>query len=62
MKKKAIVLIIFVLLSAMFISGCTEQSTIKNSDQAGEAVSNISSEVTDVSSTLQDIDNTLGGK
>ena len=61
MKKRAILLVMFVLLSAVFISGCAE-SSIKNTEQASEAVSNISTDVTDVSSTLEDIDAMLTGK
>jgi outer membrane lipoprotein-sorting protein len=53
-------LIFVVLLSALFISGCTE-SSIKNSEQASEAVSNISTDIGDVSGALEDIDDILGG-
>lgn len=64
MKAITIVVIFIVLASAMFISGCTAQSTIKNPQQAGEAVNNMSNEVSSVSNTLTDIDNVLnnGGK
>jgi outer membrane murein-binding lipoprotein Lpp len=61
MNKKAIVLIFVVLLSALFVSGCAE-TTIKNTEQASEAVNNISSDVTGVTGALEDIDEILGGE
>src|SRR3989344_6869041 len=61
MNKKTIFLIAIVIVSAMFISGCTQQTTIKNSEEVGTTVTNISQDVGDVTSTLQDIDSSLGG-
>ena len=60
MNKKAFVLIAVVLISAVFISGCT-QTSIKSVEEAGDAVTNVSTNIEDVSATLQDIDSTLGG-
>lgn len=62
MDKKAMVLIILVLTSMVFISGCASQSSIKSVDEASEAVTNVSTDVEDVSSTLEDIDRGLGGE
>ena len=64
MKKKAILLIIFVLLSVIFIGGCAQQNggNIKTSEEAGQVVINVSTDVQSVANTLADIDNTLGGK
>ncbi|MFA4819825.1 MAG: hypothetical protein WC613_02590 [Candidatus Aenigmatarchaeota archaeon] len=62
MNKKAIVLIMVVLASMIFISGCTQsQSNIKNSEEVSRAVTNVSTDVQDVTSTLSDIDKVLGG-
>lgn len=60
MNKKAMVLIILVLTSMVFISGCA-QSSIKNVEEASEAVTNVSTDIDDVSSTLEDIDRGLSG-
>ena len=60
MNKKALVLIIVVLTSMVFISGCA-QSSIKSVEEASEAVTNVSTDIEDVASTLQDIDRGLGG-
>ena len=60
MNKKAFVLIAVVLTSMLFISGCT-QTSIKSVEEAGDAVTNVSTDIEDVSATLQDIDSTLGG-
>lgn len=63
MNKKAVLLIAIVLMSAIFISGCTsQQSSIRSSAEAGRAVSNVSTDVQNVASTLSDIDSSLGGK
>ena len=63
MNKKAILLIIVVLTSMLFISGCTQQSSgnIKTSEEASQVVTNVSTDVQNVANTLADIDNTLGG-
>ncbi len=61
MNKKAFLLVAFVLLSAMFISGCTESTSIRNTEQVSDAVSNISDNVNDVTTTLNEIDTKLGG-
>lgn len=61
MNKKAIFLIALVIGCAIFISGCTAQTTIKSPEQATKAVTNISHDVGDITGTLQDIDKTLGG-
>ena len=62
MNKKTIVLIMVVLVSMIFISGCTQsQSGIKSSEEVGRAVTNVSTDVQNVSSTLNDIDKGLGG-
>jgi len=62
MNKKTILLIMIVLASTIFISGCTQsQSSIKNSEEVSSAVTNVSTDIQDVTSTLNDIDNVLGG-
>ena len=62
--KKNICLIVIALLlfSMVFVSGCVEQqrTSIKNEQQVGEAVTNISQNIEDVSSILTDIDKKLG--
>ncbi|KHO48273.1 MAG: hypothetical protein QT00_C0001G0287 [archaeon GW2011_AR5] len=60
MNKKTLILIAIVLASTIFISGCA-QSSIKNVEEASEAVTNVSTDIDDVAGTLQDIDSQLGG-
>ncbi len=62
MRAISIIMIFFVLISMVFISGCTTQSQgeIKNTEQVSKAVTNISQNVEDVSSILNDIDKKLG--
>lgn len=53
------------LVSVIFISGCVSQEAatagqIKSEQQVGEAVTDISNNVDDVSSILTDIDKKLG--
>lgn len=63
MNKKTILIIAIVLTSMLFVSGCTQQqSAIKTSEEVSQVVTNVSSDVQGVSNTLADIDNTLGGK
>ncbi len=57
-----VVLAFSLLLAIVFISGCVEQkpTTIKSEREVGEAVTNISGDVEDMSQILQDIDTKLG--
>jgi len=65
MNKKNIIAITMVLLAlTVFVSGCIGQSTtssseIKSQEEASKVVSNISQDVKDVSTVLNDIDQTL---
>lgn len=61
MKMKAILIIAVVLTSMIFVSGCTQQTSIKSVEEASEAVTNVSTDIEDVASTLNDIDRGLGG-
>ncbi len=59
----AILLISLALFSVALTAGCVQQSgqtTIKSEQQVGEAVTNISENVQDVSTILNDIDSKLG--
>ncbi|MBI2578986.1 MAG: hypothetical protein HYW26_04720 [Candidatus Aenigmarchaeota archaeon] len=62
--RKLISLIVMLLLvvSVIFASGCVSQpkTTIKSEREVGEAVTNISGDVEDVSQILNDIDRKLG--
>lgn len=65
MKKYSAILIAILLVSVIFVSGCVSQdaaptNTIKSEQQVGEAVTDISNDVDDVSSILTDIDKKLG--
>ena len=57
-----LIVIALLLFSMVFVSGCVEQqrTSIKNEQQVGEAVTNISQNIEDVSSILTDIDKKLG--
>lgn len=54
------VMIFLALFSVALTAGCVQQSAIKSEQQVGEAVTNISQNVEDVSSILTDIDKKLG--
>ena len=64
MKKKAMVLIMIVLLSAIFISGCTGTSSssgdVKSDADVQKTVGDVSNAIDTVQSTLNDIDSELG--
>ncbi len=60
MKKLAVLLIALVMCSFVFISGCTESSTIKSQEEVSEAVTNISQDVGELTEALEDIDESLG--
>ncbi|HLD38925.1 MAG TPA: hypothetical protein VJB05_01270 [archaeon] len=63
MNKKTILLLAIVISSMLFISGCTQsQSSLKSSEEVGRVVTNVSTDIQSVTSTLSDIDNVLGGK
>ncbi len=55
-------MVALLLFSMVLVSGCVEQqkSSIKSEQQVGEAVTNISQNIEDVSSILTDIDKKLG--
>jgi hypothetical protein len=56
-------LVFGLLLTTAAVSGCTTPtngSTIKSPEQASGAITNISNNVNDVASTLNDIDKALG--
>ncbi|MBS3053628.1 MAG: hypothetical protein J4469_03935 [Candidatus Aenigmarchaeota archaeon] len=61
-KNICLIVIALLLFSMVFVSGCVEQqrTSIKNEQQVGEAVTNISQNIEDVSSILTDIDKKLG--
>ncbi|MBI4162088.1 MAG: hypothetical protein HY513_00265 [Candidatus Aenigmarchaeota archaeon] len=59
--KKTMAIIMILLVGLIFFAGCTgSASTIKSPEQASEAVSDVSTDVEDVTSALQDIDQKLG--
>lgn len=60
-KLKAAVMLAVVLTSMVFISGCAEQTSIKSVEEASQVITNVSTDIEDVSSTLDDIDRGLGG-
>lgn len=55
-----LLLVIGLLFTTAAVSGCTTPSTITNPDQASGAITNISSDVDNVASALEDISNKLG--
>ena len=60
--KKAIVIILILLAAAVFISGCVgqSQSTIKSEAEAGQAITNVSTDVDKLVETFNDIDSKIG--
>ncbi len=55
-----LLLVIGLLFTTVAVSGCTTPSTITNPEQAAGAITNISQDVDDVASTLEDISGKLG--
>jgi hypothetical protein len=55
-----LLLVIGLLFTTVAISGCTTPNTITNPDQAAGAITNISGDVENVASALNDISNKLG--
>jgi hypothetical protein len=64
MKIKEIVVLIligFLLFTTVLISGCAQSgSSIKSTEEVGRTVENMSVKIGDLTSTLEDIDKTLG--
>ena len=56
----ALILIGFILFTTIFISGCVQQDAIRSQEGVGQAVTNMSSNIEDLTSTLDDIDKGLG--
>ena len=54
--------IMILLVGLTFFAGCVGQSssTIKNPEQASEAVSDVSTDIEDVASALEEIDQKIG--
>ena len=60
MNKIIFLLLVFgLLVTTVAVSGCTTPSTITNPDQAAGAITNISGDVENVASTLEDISSRL---
>jgi len=66
-KKKALMIVLILLLATVFVSGCVGQgpsastsTSIKSDAEAAQHITNISSDVDDIASTLNDIDNKIG--
>ncbi len=63
MNKKAMILVMLVLASMVFISGCTSQSQlgdVKSQEDVQKTVTEVSTRIENVESTLKDIDSKLG--
>lgn len=60
--KKKLAVVLLLLMSLAFFTGCAGQSasTIKNPEQASDAVSDVSTDIEGVASALEDIDTKLG--
>lgn len=60
MEKKAIVLIVLLICGMVFISGCTAATSIKSQEDVSDAVTEIGSDVNDLTEQLEEIDQGLG--
>ncbi len=58
--KKIIAVLLLLLVCTVFISGCIEEQKIKSSEEADNAMINISSGVERVGEVLEDIDQKIG--
>ena len=63
MNKILVVLAILVVMSAIFVSGCTSQtgSTLGSEEEAGEALDEVSNDISGVLDDLSDMDDELSG-
>lgn len=61
MNKIFAVLVVFVLISVLFVSGCVQTGTITNEEDVGKAVEDVSNELEEVMSDLEEIDTGLSG-
>jgi outer membrane lipoprotein-sorting protein len=55
-----LILIGFILFTTISISGCVQQGAIKSQEDVGQAVTNMSTNIEDLSTTLNDIDKSIG--
>lgn len=60
MKIVALILIVFLLFSAVMISGCISTGEIQSQDDVSSAVNDISTNVEDIETILNDIDEDIG--
>ncbi len=61
MDKKKIAILMILLVGLTFFAGCTgSASTIKSADEASEAVSDTATDIEDVTSALEEIDQKIG--
>ncbi|MBI2579686.1 MAG: hypothetical protein HYW27_02175 [Candidatus Aenigmarchaeota archaeon] len=63
MNKKAAFLVLIVLASMVFISGCTSQTQlgdVKSQEDVQKTVTDVSANIDNVESTLKEIDSDLG--
>jgi len=58
--KKTMAIIMVLLVGLTFFAGCAGSSAIKSADEASEAVSDVSTDVEDVTSALEEIDQKIG--
>ncbi len=57
---KKLIAILIMMIVLIGVSGCTSEKTqIKNEEQASQAVIGASESIQEISSTLNDVDNTL---
>ncbi len=57
---KKIIALCLVILVLLFIGGCTDAEKIKSEEEAQEAVLDVSEDISDISDTLESIDEDLG--
>ncbi|MBI2172640.1 MAG: hypothetical protein HYT73_00315 [Candidatus Aenigmarchaeota archaeon] len=63
MNKKAMILVFLVMASMVFVSGCTSQTQlgdVKSQEDVQKTVTDVSTSIDNVESTLKDIDSKLG--
>lgn len=60
MKMRLLIILLLALTPVVMVSGCVEQSSIKSQEEVSKVVTNVSKDVADIGSTLEEIDKTFG--
>jgi len=61
MMNKKMILVVILLASLVFVTGCAQTSTIQNEEQASEAITGVAQDVKDLGTTLEGLSQDIEG-